>query len=477
MGRLTFAAMPEDTTAATGPIDQPFGEIGNQDLYRFSGFTRDEFLPELQGLRAAEIYREMSENSAIIGAVLMSIEQTLLRVPWRVEEGSGSDAEISAELVRTSMVDMSHSWSDLISSALTMLPYGFAWLETVYKQRVGPEERDPSRRSRYDDGQIGWRKFTLIPAYTVADWVIDDHGGVQAVVQTTPAGNITIPINKSLLFRTTRRRPTGRSILRNSYRSYYLMKRVEEIEGIGVERDLAGLPVFYLDPTILNDTAKRNEYLRIAVNLRRDEQEGVLLPALYDENRNQLVRLELLSAAGQRQFDTNTIIARHTRNIAMTSMQDVLLLGHEKVGTQSLASEKRDLSEVALAAWLEEITNVINEHAIPRLLQLNGLSLQDPPKVVPGSLRESDVLSFTQALRNIARSGFTLAGDPEVENFVRRRLGLPLLEEEPMGPQEAGATFPPQSVPKIPNQDQPPSASNGQESTVGAGDEDVPGEQ
>ena len=63
-----------------------------------------------------------------------------------------------------------------------------------------------------------------------------------------PSYNLyTIPIDKALLFRTKSRKdnPEGRSILRNAYRSWYFKRRIQEVEGIGIERDLAGLPVMY----------------------------------------------------------------------------------------------------------------------------------------------------------------------------------------------------------------------------------------
>ena len=53
---------------------------------------------------------------------------------------------------------------------------------------------------------------------------------------------VVIPMEKCLLFRTQthKNNPEGRSILRNAYRSWYFKKRIEEIEGVGIERDLAG---------------------------------------------------------------------------------------------------------------------------------------------------------------------------------------------------------------------------------------------
>jgi hypothetical protein len=37
--------------------------------------------------------------------------------------------------------------------------------------------------------------------------------------------------------------PEGQSMLRTAYRPWFFKKRLEEFEAIGVERDLAGLPV------------------------------------------------------------------------------------------------------------------------------------------------------------------------------------------------------------------------------------------
>jgi phage gp29-like protein len=155
-----------------------------------------------------------------------------------------------------------------------------------------------------------------------------------------------------------------------------------------------------------------------------------LLPDLRDEQGNRTVTLELLSSGGARQFDTDTIIARYTREIAMSLLQDTILLGHEKVGTQALAREKRDLSDTALQAWLNDIAATINDHAVPRLFALNGEDLECLPRICPGELRPTDVNEFALALKDIAAAGFMVAGDPEVEQFVRRRLGLPAMTDE-----------------------------------------------
>ena len=102
------------------------------------------------------------------------------------------------------------------------------------------------------------------------------------------------------------------------------MYKRQEVEGIGIERDLAGLPVIYgpSDLDIWNpDDEQAQEILNglqtQVRNIRRDEMEGVVLPDGY--------KLELLSTGGSRQFDTNAII-RNTSEIGLVKNGVILPL-------------------------------------------------------------------------------------------------------------------------------------------------------
>ena len=78
-------------------------------------------------------------------------------------------------------------------------------------------------------------------------WEYDDEDNLIGMTQMPPPnfGLYTIPLEKAIHFRTRSRKgnPEGRSILRNAYRSWYFKKGIQEFEGIGIERDLAGIPM------------------------------------------------------------------------------------------------------------------------------------------------------------------------------------------------------------------------------------------
>ena len=157
---------------------------------------------------------------------------------------------------------------------------------------------DIRTRSKFDDGLIGWAKLPIRAQETLYQWEYDDADNLIGMTQMPPPdfGIFTIPMSKGMLFRTRSRKdnPEGRSILRNAYRSWYFKRRIQEIEGIGIERDLAGLPVIHAPDgvDIWDDTNKDYTDIRVGIenmvkNIRRDETEGVVLPFGFE--------LELLS--------------------------------------------------------------------------------------------------------------------------------------------------------------------------------------
>lgn len=62
-------------------------EIGRIGQRRYGGTIYEEFLHELRGTRGIEVYREMSENDDVVGAILFAIEMLVRQCDWNVEPG------------------------------------------------------------------------------------------------------------------------------------------------------------------------------------------------------------------------------------------------------------------------------------------------------------------------------------------------------------------------------------------------------
>lgn len=372
-----------------------FREYGKTGLYRFNtGWIYEEFLKELQGRRGIEAYKEMAENDDVTGAVLFATEMLMRQAKWGIQEaGPGRQDLDAAEFVRTCMDDMEETWSDFISEVLSFLTYGWSYHEIVYKRRMG-NTRNPETRSKYSDGLIGWRKLPIRSQDTLWEWQYDELDNLTGLVQCAPPmyEQVFIPLEKALHFKTRSRKdnPEGRSILRNSYRDWYFKRRIQEIEGIGIERDLAGLPVLTAPEgvDIWNDAYKEElaKAESIVRSVRRDEREGIVLGNGW--------QFSLTSTGGRRQFDTNQIIERYDTRMAMTVLADFVLLGHQNVGSFALSSDKTELFSVALGAFLDLICEVFNKQAIPRLIGINGArfaGITGYPMLIHGDIETQDL--------------------------------------------------------------------------------------
>ena len=405
-----------------------FKEYGRTGLFRFNtGWIYEEFLNELRGRKGIEVYKEMSENDDVIGAILFATEMLMRQSEWSIQEASPSQIDLdAAEFVRSCMDDMEETWSDFISEVLSFLTYGWSYHEIVYKRRMG-NTKNPETKSKYTDGLIGWRKLPIRSQDTLWEWKYDDKDNLIGMVQSAPPTyeQIFIPIEKALHFKTKSRKgnPEGRSILRNSYRNWYFKRRIQEIEGIGIERDLAGLPVLEAPEGVdiwsdeyKDDLAKAESIVR---SVRRDEREGIVLGNGW--------KFTLTSTGGRRQFDTNQIIERYDTRMAMTVLADFVLLGHQNVGSFALSSDKTELFGVAMGAFLDLICEAFNNQAIPRLIDINGdhfKGITDYPQLVHGDIEQQDLGQLGDFVSKMVGIG-AITPDEPMEDYLRMAADLP----------------------------------------------------
>jgi hypothetical protein len=451
-----------------------FLEIGSSGLKQYAGLLTEEFLVDLQGTKAIQKYKEMAANDPIIATILFVIEQMITQVEWRIEpfKDSAGDSlpedEVSKEFIEQCWQDMSSSWSDTLSEIVTMFTFGWAYSEICYKMRNGmdpgmDELGMPLPKSLYDDRKIGWRKWALRGQETLRRWEIDNTGGIQGMWQASNfpiSKEVLIPIDKAILFRTRteRNNPEGASLLRRAYRPWYYTKRFQEIEAIGIERDLAGLPVLRAPAglDLYNDkdpdmTVLRHKAEALVKSIRRGQQEGVLLPGAADASLantefNQW-NLTLLSSGSRRQFDLDATITRYETRMAMTVLADFIFLGQGAAGSWALSTDKTQLFIVALGSFLSKITEPINRHEIPRLLELNAMDVTRPPKMAHGDITSPNITEMADYLSKLSAAGASLFPDEALELQLRRIANLPQPSPEALPPDPA---IPPKVNPNKP---------------------------
>lgn len=413
-------------------------EVGRTGIQSNGGVISEEFLPQLRGAQGRKVLREMADNDPIIGGFITAFIEVISRLDWRIddpEEAEGTDSE-AAVFLQEALEDMSEDFQATLGNILTCLTYGWSFLEIVYKKRTGPNDK-PSMNSKFSDGRIGWRKWAPRSQHSLVNWIMDEEGGVQGMHQVTTEGAFDIPIEKALLFRvrSVNGNPEGRPVIRNCYRPWFFKKRIEEIEAIGIERDLAGMPVVRLPLSYFDQNASPQIKATLAAmenlvrNLKRNEVEGIVMPVAYDDNKNRIIDIELMSTGGTRQMDTDKVITRYDQRIAMAVLADFLLLGHEAVGSKALGSSKIDLWMLTVESVAKAVASVINTHAIPRLLRLNGIDTENPPQIGFGAVDSKDLAPIGTFLKDAVDAGI-LIPDRELEDHIREIADLPPVNDE-----------------------------------------------
>lgn len=407
-----------------------YDEIGRIGQNRWGGSFYEEFLPELRGQRGVKVYTEMESNDDVIGAIIFALDTLLRQAQFSVEPQGDDQKDIeAAEFVESCMNDMQSTWTDTVSEILSFLTYGWSYHEIVYKRRSG-RTANPKTNSKYDDGLIGWRKLPIRSQDSLYKWEYDDEDNLIGMTQMPPPnfGLYTIPLEKAIHFRTRSRKgnPEGRSILRNAYRSWYFKKGIQEFEGIGIERDLAGIPMVTPPEGVDLYNPDDPEGARLLAwayslvkNVRQDKSAGIVLPPGF--------KFELVSTGGSRQIDTNEIINRYDSRIAMTTLADFILLGHEHTGSFALSDDKTELFAIAIGSYLDIICEAFNNQAIPRLIDLNGehfKGITDYPKMVHGDIEKIDMNKLAQYIQAMVGTG-VLIPDDELETYVREVGNLP----------------------------------------------------
>lgn len=458
--------MADDVTPAT----VPYTDLGISGLVRYGSVSRvyEEFLKELQGPAGMKLYREQASNCPVTGAILFAAQHlargTTARIDPANRKGANpADALRVADRVSGALFDdMDTTWPDTLSEILSMLTFGWALMEVSWKRCHGLEPRNagsppssllppkevpgPSGQgpllpaflpSKFDDGWMTWKSWGLRAQETLFMWEWDEDSRAIVMQQMAPPDYRIrrIPLKKCLHFRTqvAKQNPEGVSLLRHSIPSYLMKKNIQWVEGVGIERDLAGYPVFqvkepdpvkrWVPPDIWNpndaDAVRLlNQLKTMARSVKRDDQEGMVLPWW--------IEFKLVSAGGsRRQFDTNQIIQRYEQRILMSLLADFIMLGHDAVGSKALGETKSGLFTQALTSILQIVASVVNRFAIPELLRFNGVPQELAPTLVFGDVEDVTLEELGGYVANLAKAGMPLFPDGDLENHLRDAANLP----------------------------------------------------
>jgi hypothetical protein len=226
--------------------------------------------------------------------------------------------------------------------------------------------------------------------------------------------------------------PEGRSLFRNSVIPYLRLKRIEEVEAIGTERDLVGMLVMEVPPNILDengsdaDRASKAEIESMLSALNRNEREFAMIPSeMGPDGKPTGFKLRTLGSGGPRQLDIVRVKESYKTDIFMAALVQFLMLGQgDRGGSYSLASSSTSLATMAVGAILDNIQETLQKQAVEHLAILNQIEPEDTPVLKHGDI-EKPMLEELNAFIGMMHSTGNLQTSDKLAEHLHKLADLP----------------------------------------------------
>ncbi len=390
--------------------------LGTTGLRVIAGRVQEEYLVILKNWqRAAKIYLEMLDD-VTIGTMLDALKLPLLKAKFEVLP---ANPEIPGDILAAQWLDRTmHSmdkqtWKSHVTDALESIEWGFAIGEIILEKR--------------EDGKLWLKNIDPRGQETLERWEFDDDIAV-VFVQRHPVNQQEsfVPLEKTVhfTFRGRKGNPQGKPLLRSVYRPWRFAKDLENLEGIGIERDVGGMPVFTLP---VEGSVTDSDIIKLKAAgeaLRMDEAMYLNLPPGVEVNAY---------GGGSKMYDVAAVIDRKKKEILGRVFAQFLMLGMGAVGTQALVKGSQDFFTLSLEAIQEVLLETWNLQLVPYLFSFNSFpGMTGLPKIEWLPPGREDVSALLTAI-STGVGARVISPTDEDEINVRERLDLPELAEEDRG--------------------------------------------
>jgi len=417
------------------------GPVGSAGITTVGGYlVTDERMPTLTGTKRYETYRTMMADVTIIAASIRLFLNLISKSAWQVQPAKFEDgtpeherAEEIAKLVTSMMDDHETPWSRIVRKQAMFRFLGFALQEWTFKKRP--------------DGAIGMADVSHRPQRTINRWDVTEGGQVLGVWQyNTAFQEVYIPRDRLVysVDDTLTDDPDGMGLLRNVARAAARLKSFEQLEEVGFETDLRGVPVAYgpweeLDAKVKAGTISdkdRRAYKKPMIDFVtghiRNRKTGLLLPsetyrAMDDAKSPSTVKkwsAELLQGQDGAFKEMGEAIHRLAQEIARVFGTEHLLLGADGSGSLALGKSKVGTFYLNATSLQYELVETFEADWLGPLADANGWSEEETPTLAIEEIRDQDIDQITKAIVDMANAGASLSPEDAAVAEVFQMLGL-----------------------------------------------------
>ena len=429
---------------------KPTETVGVAGTAIYGGYIQEnEESAELTGSQRYKTFSEILANVSIAAAGVRYFLNLVAKAQWSFTPSEadvdGYYAEMAEEIL---LKDPKTPWHRIVRRGAMYRFYGFSIQEWTARRRA--------------DGIITFLDIAPRAQKTIERWDVSENGEVLGALQRSPQTMQEIYLPRSKLLYavddTLSDSPEGLGLFRHLVAPAKRLWRYEQLEGVGFETDLRGVPVGYGPFTKLAQMVNSGEIteaqrIQIEKPMRefiKNHVKGPKLGMLLDSQPYQSEdeastpsstpqwKLDLLTASGGSLEALASAIMRVNKEIARVLGVEQLLLGEGSAGSFALSRDKTQSLFLTADSTLSELVNMVTTDALWTIWQLNGWDPKFMPEIGNEAVRYQDIEQITAALRDMAQAGAVLAPDDPAINDVRDLLGISAVDFDKLYGQMGG---------------------------------------
>jgi phage gp29-like protein len=397
-------------------VKQPdTGEIASTDSTLSSGLNFQRFNPDsLVGRKGLQVYDRMRIDDQVKSCMSLKKNATL-HAGWFIEPASEStqDTEI-AEFVEFNLNKLRGTFSNNLKEIMTALDYGYSITEKVWKV---VEEGNFKGKWAYQALKTK-QPHNFLFATDEFDNILPD-----GIINQTLGKQERLPITKFIIYSYDQEfgDPYGRSDLRAAYRNWWSKDNILKFWNIFLER--FGSPLIwgkYMNPSQQAELERVLKNLQNKTSITSPKQGGFEI---------ELIESQQKSGGGKSEYQE--ALEFHNKAISNALLVPSRVKDDGEGGARAEASVRFSAflwTIGELQRVLEEL--IVDEQIIRDLVTLNFPNVQELPKFKFNPMTQEQKIEIATVFGELVQKG-AISAELESENFVRRLLDFPELDELP----------------------------------------------
>ncbi len=405
------------TAEGVTPVNLHVTNVGASGTEIQSGYFYEEYLSDLTGRAASDVYDQMRRSDAKIKMAIAAVKSPLRKATWEIVAGGDDEqAENIKEFIEFALFkDMDKTWSETVAEVTSVIEFGHSVFEKTHKAVVA----HPTWGNYNGIKSLGFRSQR-----TIEKWNLDPSGKILGIEQWITGDlerRVVMPGQYLVVFSLDKEGDNyeGISMLRAAYGAWWRKNLYLRLSAAGFERTAIKTPVLKFPQGQQNSDQFRKAYAAVQVYMSH-QNSALTLPEGYD-----LVFLDS-------DFDADkakTLIEFENTEIVHAFVANFLALGQDGKGSYSLSFDLSDFFLSTVESIGEMICDQFNKNVIKELVDMNFGPQQDYPTLTCTGISDKAGKELAEIIQILVNSKAVIADD-ELEKNLRKRYGLP---EKPEG--------------------------------------------